>query len=179
MSAKLAPERHALRMCLQFTVLAPITLVLWLMALPTYAWIVGKTALPILKYVVREPVLDIVVSKTGFLNIGTSLGFALADRTRMMPDIGHLLTNIAPYVALVLATPRLAWKKRLVILVIGIAIMFAFHVATIILRYTEGRASLPTVFGFIAITLPFLLWIVLAYWDKLIAYIGDDDSTHS
>ena len=176
MSSAPKPERNILRLCLQFIVLAPVCLVLWLLALPAYTWLVGQAAFPILKHLFHYPLLGVSVTKAGFLNIETSLSYAMGEVVRTMPDMGHLLTNIAPYIALILATPRIRPLKRLGILLAGTGIMFVFHVATIVLRFTAGRTSLPTAIGFIAITLPFLLWIVLAYWDKLIAYLAADDS---
>jgi len=92
-----------------------------------------------------------------------------------MQDVGHLVTNVAPFIALVLATSDLGFWKRVKVLAIGISIIFVFHNLTIVLRFVAGRTTLPTAIGFIAITLPFLLWIVLAYWGKVIAYFGSDD----
>lgn len=166
------PAQNTLWLCLRFLVLAPICLVLWLMILPAYAWFLGHFAFLILKYIVQYPIGDVIVTKAGFLNTDTSLAYG----TMLMIDVGHLITNIAPYIALVLATPKIKWLRRLRILGIGIGIIFVFHVATILLRFLAGKTALPTAIGFIAITLPFLLWIVLAYWDKLLAYLGNDDS---
>jgi len=173
------PERNAVWLCLRFIVLAPICLVLWLLVMPAYAWVLGQVTMLILKYIFQYPIEDVTVAKAGLLNTGTSLAYVMGGLTRTMSDVGHLVANVAPYVALVLATPKLRWLRRLRILGIGFAIIFAFHVATILLRFLAGRTPLPTAIGFIAITLPFLLWIVLAYWDKLLAYLGNDESTHS
>lgn len=171
------PARNTLWLCLRFLVLAPICLVLWLMILPAYTWLLGHVAFLVLKYIFQYPIEGVIVTKAGLLNTDTSLGYVMGLRTLTMQDIGHLVTNIAPYIALVLATPRVKWLRRLRILGIGIGIIFVFHVATILLRFLAGRTALPTAIGFIAITLPFLLWIVLAYWDKLLAYLSNDDST--
>ena len=179
MSETQRPERNALWLCLRFIVLAPICLVLWLLVMPAYAWFLGQVTMLILKYIFQYPIENVTVAKAGLLNTGTSLGYAMGGLTRTMPDVGHLVVNVAPYVALILATPKLQWLRRLRILGIGFAIIFAFHTATILLRFLAGRTSLPTAIGFIAITLPFLLWIVLAYWDKLLAYLGNDESAHS
>jgi hypothetical protein len=171
------PERNTLWLCLRFLVFAPICLVLWLMMLPAYTWLVCYATFPILKYVFQFPIEGVAVTKAGFLNMETSLTYPMGQYMRVMTDMGHLLTNIAPYVALILATPKLNWLRRFRILGAGVGVIFVFHVVTILLRFMAGKTSLPTAFGFIAITLPFLLWIVLAYWDKLIAYLGSDDST--
>jgi hypothetical protein len=168
--------KSILWLCLRFIVLAPICLVLWLMVLPAYTWFVGHVAALFLRYIVQTPIDDVIVTKAGLLNTDTQLAYVIGPRMPTMKDIGHLVTNIAPFIALVLATPALGVWRRLKILGIGIAIIFAFHAATIILRFVAGRTTLPTAIGFIAITLPFLLWIVLAYWDKLMAYLGSDEA---
>ena len=173
-----APPRDSiLWLCLRFAVLAPICLVLWLLVLPSYTWLVGHAAGLFLKYVAQNPIERVAVTPGGFLNTDTSLSYFLPGIERAMPDVGHLMTNIAPFVALVLATSALGVWRRLRILGLGVVIIFVFHVVTIVLRFVAGRTSLPTAIGFIAITLPFLLWIVMAYWDKLIAYFADTDDS--
>jgi len=112
------------------------------------------------------------------LNTETALAYSLANgREPTMHDIGQLVTNVAPFVALVLATSGLGVWRRLRIVALGFAIIFVFHGLTIVLRFqTVGsKLALPNTVGFITITLPFLLWIVLAYWDKLVMYFGDQD----
>jgi hypothetical protein len=167
-----------LRLCLRFIVLAPICLVLWLLVMPAYAWFLGQVTMLILKYVFQYPIEYVTVANAALanMNMDTSLSYRMEGMARIMPDIGNLVANVAPYVALILATPKLHWLRRLRILGIGVVIIFAFHAATILLRFVAGRTSLPTAIGFIAITLPFLLWIVLAYWDKLLGYLGTDES---
>ena len=170
-----SPGKSTLWLCLRFIVLAPICLVLWLLVLPAYTWCVGHAAAMFLRYVVQTPIDGVVVTPAGLLNTDTELAYVIGPHRRTMKDVGHLVANIAPFIALVLATPALGVWRRLRILGIGIAIIFLFHAATIILRFVAGRTTLPTAIGFIAITLPFLLWIVLAYWDKLTAYLGNDE----
>ena len=155
---------------LKFAVLAPVCLVVWLYIIPTYTWALGHISGAFLKYVLRYPVTELKVEAGGFLNTGTQLSFAVGGRWLTMPDIGHLVTNVAPFVALVLATSGLSVFRRLRILGIGIGIIVVAHAATIVLRLSAGRTVLPTAVGFVAITLTFILWIVLAYWDKLLAY---------
>ena len=76
-----------------------------------------------------------------------------------------------------LATARLGILKRIRILVVGVIIIVFSHGATIVFRFlSAGRTALPTAIGFVAITLPFLLWIILACWDQLVAYLGDEDT---
>ncbi len=164
-------------LCVKFIVLAPICLVLWLLVLPKYTWLLGNASGLLLKYVFQYPIEGVEAPAAGFLNTGTSLVYVMGGHRLTMEDVGKLVTNIAPYLALVLATSGLGAWRRARVIAIGVAIIFVFHAATIILRFTAGRTTLPTAIGFIAITLPFLLWIVLAYWDKVMAYLGTDDES--
>ncbi len=166
--------KNALWLCLKFLVLAPACLVLWLLVLPGYAWVVGQVAGFLLEYVFRMPIDSMQVIKGGFLNTGTQLTFVMGPVTRWMSDLGDLVTNMAPFVALVLATSGLGVRRRLRILLIGLGIIFVSHVVTIVFRFTAGKTALPTAVGLISITLPFLLWIVLAYWDKLAAFLAEN-----
>ena len=164
-----------LLLCLKFVFLAPICLVAWLLVLPWYTWVLAYASEFILKYAAHYPIAAVEVTGAGFLNTGTTLTYTMNEHRLTMQDVGHLVTNVAPFVALVLATSGLGVWRRLKILAAGVGIIFVFHAATIVLRYAGGRTTLPTAIGFIAITLPFLLWIVLAYWDAVIAYFGGDD----
>lgn len=163
-------------LCVKFLVLAILCLFIWLQALPYYAPVVGHATALVLKYILQKPVEDVIVKAKGFMNTETGLTFVMGGRLLTMNDLGKLTTNIAPFVALVLATSGLTILRRLRILAIGISIIFLSHVAIIALRFTSsGRAAIPNAIGLIAITLPFLLWIVLAYWDKLLEFFAEDD----
>lgn len=169
--------RTTLLLCLKFAVLAPICLVVWLWLLPTYTWLLGHATGLVLKLILRVPIETVVVTRGGFLNTGTALAYALADgRQPTMHDVGKLVTNVAPFIALVLATPGLGLWRRLKVIILGFVIIFLFHGLTIVLRFmsTGSKLALPNTVGFVAVTLPFLLWIVLAYWDKLVVYFNDE-----
>ena len=45
---------------------------------------------------------------------------------------------------------------------VGLAVMFIFA------RQVQAAPEVPTAFGMFIMTLPFLLWIVFAYWDKVV-----------
>lgn len=191
--------RATLFLCLKFLVLAPICLVLWMLLLPAYTWFLGNATGLFLKYVAQVPILAVVVGKAAegtattltdgplvrfFMiiaaNSRTELTFQMADRWPTMRDVALLVTNVAPFLALVLATPGLRILRRLRVFAIGFVFLFLTHAVTIVLRFMSGgRTELPTAVGFLSVTLPFLLWIVLAYWDKLIAYLGDNEGEAS
>lgn len=164
--------------CVKFLVLAVACLFIWLQALPYYAPLVGNATALVLNRFLDKPIQDVIVDARGLMNTETELTFIIGGRSLTMRDLGKLTTNIAPFVALVLATSGLAALRRLRILATGVTIIFLSHVAIIALRFVSaGRAAIPNAVGLIAVTLPFLLWIVLAYWDKLLEFFADDDAT--
>jgi len=168
--------RATLLLCLKFAVLAPICLVVWLWLLPAYTWLLGQATGLVLRVVLRVPIETVVVTRDGFLNTGTALAYALTNGHQpTMHDVGKLVTNVAPFIALVLSTSGLGLWRRVKVAVLGFVIIFLFHGLTIVLRFvsTGSKLALPNTIGFIAVTLPFLLWIVLAYWDKLVVYFND------
>ncbi len=75
--------------------------------------------------------------------------------------------------ALVLATKGLRLVRRLRILLYGCGILMVGHVLFIVvlMRFQEALKSaseVPTAVMQFYLTLPFLLWIVFAYWDRLV-----------
>ena len=165
--------RSLLWLCLKFAVLAPICLILWLLLLPYYASLITHVSAFVLRVLFHYPISTAGAVAGGFLNTGTTIEFHLPGVTRSMPDLGRLTTNLAPFIALTLATTGITMRRRLGVLLIGTPIILLSHLITIIFRFTEGRSPLPTAIGFISITLPFLLWIVLAYWEKLAALLQE------
>lgn len=168
-------RKTILWLCARFIILAPVCLVLWLLALPYYAWGLAYASEFFLKYVMHYQILNVTAVAAGFLNTDTKMTFELIEINRTMPEVGLLTTNLAPFVALVLATSGLTAFRRVKILAIGAPIILLSHVVTVVLRFTAGRTPLPTAIGFISITLPFLLWIVLAYWEKIASFLQEQD----
>lgn len=202
--------RNIVAFCLRFILCAPLCLVLWLVVMPLYTWLLGHVTGLVLTYILRAPIQDTVVAfalSGDELAVNVAEGgvfglshyyqlvfniIVLATRVQLtyvvdghwltMSAIGHLVANLAPFTALVLATPALPARRRLKIIAIGAAIIFVSHGATIVFRFSAGKTALPTAIGFLSITLPFLLWIVLAYWKKLRTYFiesmpRDDSAT--
>lgn len=158
-------------LCVKFAILAPLCLVLWLVILPYYSTALGETSLVVLRSLFGYDITDVQTTvDPGFLNTGTRMVFSIGGRYRIMPDVGHLTANIAPFIALILATSGITLRRRFTALGIGVGIVFLSHVLTIVLRFTAGRTPFPTAIGFISITLPFLLWIVLAYREKVMEF---------
>lgn len=167
----MADEPHFRRVTLfaaRVVVIAPFVLALWWLFMPVYAWLVGQIAALFLKFVEDYPIQRVIIKAGGFLNTDTSLGFDLGDRIPTTP-VSWVVTNMSVYITLVLATRRLNWRRRARAFAIGGAILAATHVTHVIVFFTFAKAivrhpQIPTAVAQIFITLPFLLWIVLAYW---------------
>ena len=79
---------------------------------------------------------------------------------------------IPPFIALVLATPKIKWKKMAFLIGIGISILFLFRVilqiSYVYLQITPAPGEFYGIFviflsGTCRVALPFLLWFVLTY----------------
>lgn len=79
--------------------------------------------------------------------------------------------NAVPLVALILATPALSWRKRLTALLLGLAILFTWHLFfSLVLNHYQTlwgrdrrfyRLFIPAIS--INSAVPVILWIVLAW----------------
>ena len=172
-------KRSAAVLTGKFIVLAPICMVVWLLVLPVYAHILAYAGGSIFRYGYGLNVMAIRVDAGGFLNTDTSITYTIMTTEKTLPQLGKLVGNVAPFVALVLATPRLKLRRRLRIIGIGTLLIFISHLATVVIRLigrgpVMGQTPLTTTIGFVSITLPFLLWIVLAYWGQLMALLGEE-----
>jgi hypothetical protein len=146
----------------------PLCLALWWLALPAYAWVIGHIAAVFLRFPGGFVIDGVTVETAGILNTGTMLGFKLGERNPSLP-IAQLVSNIATYAALALASSGITWKRRAAIAAIGFAILAAGHVAYLVLAFTFSSIMaqnpvVPTAIAQAFITLPFVLWIALAYW---------------
>ncbi len=165
--------------CAKFLMFVVVLVMLWWYVLPWYGEVLIQAAGMPLKFIMGMPIDSGHIDANGLLNTNTTLTFVVDGHGRSMP-IALLVTNLPPYVALVLATAGLTWKRRLLILIYGCAILCFFHVAFIIvaLRFQESMAQvseIPTAVAQFFLTMPFMLWIVFAYWDRIMA-LGQDKS---
>ncbi|GMU92765.1 MAG: hypothetical protein AMXMBFR4_18230 [Candidatus Hydrogenedentota bacterium] len=161
-----------LSFCAKLIALAPVCLVVWWLALPSYAWIVGRVSRLALTHAAGYPIDHVVVHPGGILNTNTTLGFALGDRTPSAP-VANIMSNTAVFIALVLSTANLEWKRRAISLAAGAFILFATHVAYAVIWFTfapaiERDPQIPMAIGQLFVTLPFVLWIATAYWRNAI-----------
>ena len=91
--------------------------------------------------------------------------------------IGLVATNVAPFAALVLATAGLTLARRLRVLGAGIAILVASHIAFLVWAVAvrpqiHAGAEIPVVITQLFIVMPFVLWVALAYWRRILELVA-------
>lgn len=165
------PIKHVLLFSLRFLLFVVVLVAGWWLLLPAYAYLLVQVSGGLLRYLLGMEIRAGYVAAEGLLNTETRLVFHTASLERALP-VGLLVTNLPPYVALVLATKGLALARRLRILLYGCGILVAGHVLFIVvlMRFQEAlktASEVPTAVMQFYLTLPFLLWIVFAYWDRL------------
>lgn len=178
MSGQPATFRGALFLSLKFLILAPICMVAWWMLVPCYGYVLGQITGNILLHVLREPIVAVRVEAAGLLNTESLLVWIFEDGSGRNVPICRLITNMAPFVALVLATGGLGVMRRLKALAIGCSIIALGHIVFIIFTF-QAQSRYPALvssLSYVLHTLPFLLWVILAYWDKLMALMAKEDS---
>lgn len=159
---------------LRFSVIAPICLLVWWLILPGYAWVLGQISGAALIHLRGVPIeaMRIVTDPEGVLNVQTSLVYFTNSTPREIAIV-YLASNLPSFVILVLATPRLHMRRRIRALAIGLTILAIGHVVFVVMAFTlqgSGEGA-PQAFGTFLLTLPFLLWLALAYWDELAGLI--------
>ncbi|HNZ47553.1 MAG TPA: hypothetical protein PKN92_01785 [Candidatus Hydrogenedentes bacterium] len=165
---------------LKFMVFVVFFVVVWWECLPYYGQaLLQITGLP-LKYALGVPIDSGFIDVQGKLNTESSLVFSVSGHERRM-KIALLATNVPPYIALVLATAGLTWRRRGLILLYGCGILCFFHAFFIIIamRFQDKLmliSEVPTALVQFFLTLPFMLWIVFAYWEKLMTLFQDKAS---
>lgn len=169
--------------CAKFLVFVIVLVIIWWMLLPYYGQLLLQASGIPLRHLFQMPIVAGRIEAEGVLNTNTSLIFTLEERSRSM-RIALLVTNVPPYIALVLATVGLGWKRRARILLYGCGILCFFHVAFIVvaMRFQDAMmrvSEIPTAVVQFFLTLPFMLWVVFAYWDRLLSLgqekEGNDD----
>ncbi len=162
-----------LAFCTKFLVCVTALVVLWWLAIPYYGYLLLQVSGGILKYIVGMPIAAGWIEPGGVLNTDTWMHFLLeGDTVDKMTPLALLVTNVPPYLALVLATRGLRLWKRLRVLLYGTGILALGHILfiVIVLRFQESLqqySELPTAVIQFYLTMPFLLWIIFAYWDRI------------
>lgn len=159
---------------LRFAVFAPICLIVWWLLMPYYGWLIAHIAAQFMG-LFGERITTVRIETAGILNTETLLTLETAT-SKNSDMIGSVVTNMAPFVALVLATAGLAIKPRLRVLAIGAAVLTASHIGYLVWAIAlapnvSRSAELTIIIAQIFITMPFILWIVLAYWRTILEFM--------
>ncbi len=168
------PTRGVFFFCMKFLAIAPVCLALWWgPIIRGYVWILGQISGGLLRTLFGLPIdyMRVVTDPDGILNSETVLAFHENSREQFI-KIAYMVDSLPPFVILTLATAGLGMWRRLRVILVGVAIMFAGHIAfvTLVYRFRAAIAEspeIPSALGEFWLTVPFVLWIVLAYWDKV------------
>jgi hypothetical protein len=169
----------------RFLVLAPIIVAIWWSLIPYYGYLIVQVAGSVDRFVFGMPITAVAVRPEGILNTGTNIVFQITPPGGEMFErscpLALLVTNLVPYVALVLATLGLALRQRLKVLLAGGGIIIAGHLLYVILfvRFKEvlmQNSELVTSTLQFFIVLPFLLWIWFVYSERIAAYLAESDA---
>ena len=163
---------------IKFAVAATLCTTLWWLVTPSYLHVMGRIVALCLR-VTGVDVQGVSVQVAGILNTDSLLIFSIRTELGIKPaeiPAVSLAMNIPTYVSLVLATAGLALKQRANKLFLGLAILVASHIFYVLLVFWMGShapaaRSIPAMI----VMLPFLLWIVLVYWQQIAGLLLEDD----
>lgn len=169
--------------CLKFALIAPICMALWWWKLlPPYTWVLGQLSGGIINLFAEQPIegMSVVPNPEGVLSSDTSLVYMVGGLERGL-EVSDLVNSAVPFVILVLATGGLGVWRRIRILALGSIILFCGQAIFIVFFFLFAKQisesqEIGTALGQFFLTLPFAMWIVMAYWDRLVSYFGDDSS---
>lgn len=168
----------------KFAVIAAICLPTWWnFLLPLYAGAVGQVCARTLM-MLGEPIeaVSVSVDDESIFKERTSIVFHYKEGREAKILVARLVNSLPPFIILVLATAGLGLRRRLKIMAIGTAIFFAGHVSWIVIGHqmfqTSGAPTeILTAYGQFWLTVPLILWIALAYRDKVAALFDDTTET--
>jgi hypothetical protein len=164
-----------------FVIAVPCLLVWWRFLLPHYLWLVGQFAGKILNEI-KTPLIEslsVDINPDSILNTETMLLFHLEGGGKFEIDYAPMVNSLPPFIVLVLATGGLGLFRRVAILLVGSVIMFLGQGIFLVGQYyffdqIASKSEIPTAFGQFWLTAPFILWVLLAYWDRIGRILGDD-----
>jgi len=151
----------------RFALIAPPIWILWWWVLPQYAWLMGQASGILISTFTAESIeaMRIVTDRSLFLNADTSITFT--SRGNEYPfHITSLVATIPTILILIAATPGIKISAALRPIATSIAILALIHVAFIMQVFVwrnqiESAPQIPTALGYVILTIPFALWIVL------------------
>jgi exosortase/archaeosortase family protein len=173
------PLRTPLMLLMKFCVFLPLIAIPWWYIMPTYLLAIGKVSAFVLGSVFGYPFAGAemvsaagAVGETSLLSLPELRFLKSSGGTTTVGGVWSLAITLAAYVALTLATPNIGFRRLIRILAAGIGILAVCHILFIVLLKVfestiRTSPELPTTIAEVFLTLPFLLWIVLAYWGQI------------
>lgn len=155
---------------LRLALLLPICLAIWWLCLVLYTTPIAHAAALLLKYVARYPVEQATVTPAGILNTKSTIDYTIGGRNVNF-EAALIVSNSAVFLALVLATARLPWNRRLALAGAGLGILAAAQILYVVLflvfkptveRHLEATGAIGQLF----VILPLPLWMALVYWRR-------------
>jgi len=165
---------------LKFLCIVAVLLMAWWSIQPAYITVIGQVAgLGLRLGGLSLEAMRVEVDASSVLNTETTLVYVSEGVDKRLA-VAYLVANIPPFIALVLASPGLGWKRRGRAIAAGVAILAASHIAYLVLAFGFARQiqqapELPTAFGFFILTMPFILWIALVYRDRIVDLFEEND----
>lgn len=172
--------RSVLIFALRFTAAILVIAPLWWLAMPAYGWALLQLCGAFLKWILGVSIEAGRVEPSGVLNTGTALVYQIGGVESRLA-LARLVTNLAPFLALIIATPGRPLRWRTTAALGGGGLLVVLHGAYIILalRLRDTIAIHPeaaTALSQFMLTLPFLLWAAAAApW----RFGAKDDSNHA
>lgn len=176
--------RSILFFALRFLVLMALGLFIWWQVMDAYVLGAGWTAQwPLRALGVHVEKVELW-GKAHPMNQGERdpiIGIVYTMRNGMPQGIGDLqrfYMNLPTFIALVLATWPLAWRRRLFALVVGSGVLVLIHIAYLVVMFfwhdvirahMEDAVRIQMV---VMTTVPFLLWALLAYGERIREILG-------
>jgi hypothetical protein len=158
---------------LRLAVLLPVMVAAGWLATPYYVWIIGNLTAATFNFLVLNPIQGVRIEVAPEAVLRSSVHLVYVTKEGAYPmNAGALTGNLAPYLAMVLATPgitgrwrwRALWRGTLALVVTHMALIFGLFAIRDRVAETIEIASGVSVF---LLTLPFVLWIALASWEVL------------
>lgn len=167
----------------KFIAVAPVIWLLWWWILPQYAWLIGQIAGTLITFPGQMPIeaMRVESREALILNANTSLIYTY-NATEHPIHIASLVSNLPPLLILILATPAIKLRPAIRALAIGTPIIAAGHILFITLAFIlqsqiQNAPEIPTAIGYVFLTLPFILWIILIHWQTLAQYLNTPEKT--
>ena len=169
----------------KFLAVAPFVWLLWWWILPQYAWVIGQISGALITFPggMTIEAMRVETSEALILNADTSLIYTYNGSERPI-HIASLVSNLPPLIILVLATPAIKLSRAIRALAIGLPIIAAGHIAFITLAFVlqsqiQNAPEIPPAIGYVLLTLPFILWIILVHWETVAAYLDTPEKVIS